>query len=299
MVCIVDSKKLKNMKKNKFIGSIPKLIDSFIEFKGENNVFICEEDVILENSKIIFNCDNSIVYLSSNKHNYKININVYNNNVCFFGINNYFNDVVNVILSESKNVVVGNGCLFSIGNWLRVADPHLIYNADTMRRINFSKSIYIGDHVWVGQNVMLLKGTKIGSGSILAAGAVVSGKKVNSNCVVGGNPVKIIKEDIFWDGECVHSWTKEKTKKSIDYTSDKYIYYYNKEYLLQFEDIEKRLCSFTDINEKVEYIKNNLVGNDKNRFYIGKRFVFKKRYVKKGLKKLYSLLRKKFVVNVK
>ena len=60
MVCIVDSKKLKSMKKNKFIGSVPKLIDSFIEFKGENNVFICEEDVILENSKIIFESDLSI-----------------------------------------------------------------------------------------------------------------------------------------------------------------------------------------------------------------------------------------------
>ena len=88
----------------------------------------------------------------------------------------YFNDVVNVILSESKNVVVGNGCLFSIGNWLRVADPHLIYNADTMKRINFSKSIYIGDHVWIGQNSLVLKGTQIGSGSIVAAGSLTTKK---------------------------------------------------------------------------------------------------------------------------
>lgn len=285
---IDKGKDLLKLKENKFYGEVPELINSYIEFKGKNNIVFCEENVTLENSRIAFNCNDSIVYLSKNMHNYKVNISVNNKNICFFGKDNYFNEVVTVVLSEEKNVIVGNNCLFSIDVWFRVADPHLIYSADTMKRINYSKSIYIGDRVWLGQSVLLLKGTKIGSGSIIAAGAVLSNKKVISNSTWGGNPARLIKEDIFWDGSCVHAWDKEKTKSMITYNSDKFIYNYSKNNTVNFENIESSLNAIESVEERLDYIKNNLVGKSKNRFYIGKKIKFNKRFIKRIYKKIFS-----------
>ena len=71
--------------------------------------------------------------------------------------------------------------MFSVGIWLRISDPHLIYDSFTHTRINPTKSIYIGDHVWVGQDVLILKDSYVGSGSILAARTVLSSKIVPSN----------------------------------------------------------------------------------------------------------------------
>jgi len=45
---------------------------------------------------------------------------------------------------------------------------------------------------------MILKGVTIGDNSIIAAGSVVT-KDVPNNCLVAGNPAKIIKENIDWE----------------------------------------------------------------------------------------------------
>ncbi|MBA2585639.1 MAG: maltose acetyltransferase, partial [Chthoniobacterales bacterium] len=50
----------------------------------------------------------------------------------------------------------------------------------------------IGDNVWIGMNAVILKGVAIGENSVVAAGAVVT-KSVPENCVVAGNPAKIVK----------------------------------------------------------------------------------------------------------
>ena len=60
-----------------------------INFKGKNNILVCEEGVHLWHSRIDFNMDNSILYLSSNIHEYSVNISLHKNNVCFIGKNNF------------------------------------------------------------------------------------------------------------------------------------------------------------------------------------------------------------------
>jgi len=55
-----------------------------------------------------------------------------------------------------------------------------------------SKPISIGKRVWLGANAIVLPGVRIGDGAIVAAGAIVT-KDVEPNCVVGGNPAKILK----------------------------------------------------------------------------------------------------------
>ena len=126
---------------NRFIGEAPEMVNSSITISGKNNVLFCEKRVRLNNTVINFNADNAIVYLCENNNEYKLNLNVYNDNVFYSGKNNYYNGVMNVILSEQKHLFIGNDCLLSFGIWIRNADPHLIYDAQSHKRINPTKSI--------------------------------------------------------------------------------------------------------------------------------------------------------------
>lgn len=55
-----------------------------------------------------------------------------------------------------------------------------------------SKEIRIGKNCFIGCNSIILKGTVLGDGCVVGAGAVVSGI-FEDNCVIAGNPAKVIK----------------------------------------------------------------------------------------------------------
>lgn len=125
-----------------FMGEKPVLKNSVIENMGENNILFCEKNVVLVNSKIDFRGSDSLIYLSSSRCEYKLNIAIHNQQVCFWGRDNYINGIVNVILSEQKHIFIGSDNLFSLGIWMRNADPHLIYDSETKERVNSTQSIY-------------------------------------------------------------------------------------------------------------------------------------------------------------
>ena len=58
---------------NKIIGNI-EYRNAEIKFKGSNNIFICKNKLILENCKIRFTGNNSLVYID--KNNYPISLNI-------------------------------------------------------------------------------------------------------------------------------------------------------------------------------------------------------------------------------
>lgn len=58
--------------------------------------------------------------------------------------------------------------------------------------------VHIGNHVWIGARSMILKGVTIGDNAVIAAGSVVT-KDVPPNCIVGGNPARVIKENVYWE----------------------------------------------------------------------------------------------------
>lgn len=66
--------------------------------------------------------------------------------------------------------------------------------------------VVIGRNCWIGENARICKGVTIGDGSIVAANAIVT-KPVPPNCIVAGNPARIVKTDIdksprvFRDGD--------------------------------------------------------------------------------------------------
>lgn len=56
-----------------------------------------------------------------------------------------------------------------------------------------TKEIHIGKNCFIGCNSIILKGTVLGDGCVVGAGAVVTGK-FEENCVIAGNPAKLIRK---------------------------------------------------------------------------------------------------------
>lgn len=97
-------------------------------------------------------------------------------------------------------IKIGAGSLFSNNIEIHSSDYHGIYN-EKGERVNPDKSITIGSKVWIGLGCTILKGSKISDGSIVGAGSVVSGTFPEENVVIAGNPAKVIKRHVFWEGE--------------------------------------------------------------------------------------------------
>ncbi len=262
---------------NLVLGKLPKLHNTVIRFSGKNNILYCEEDVFLDSTIINFQGDNSVIYLGSNYFHYMLDVTIYNDSIFHMGKNNYINNKLTVILSEQKHCFIGDNGLFSHGVHMRNADPHLIYDCNTGRRINQSKSIFWGDHIWVGQDVIILKGSHIDSGSIIGAKSVVAGKHITHNTIWCGNPCREISTDIFWDKDCVHNWTEERTMISQEYeryikeykedcSVEYWIYNYTEEENIDYICLEKEFHKRKNSKEKCEYLINLNSDKKKNRF---------------------------------
>ena len=103
----------------------------------------------------------------------------------------------NVAIGDRTEIHVGSEC--SIGANTLISWDCCIIDRDYHKlegEENISP-IIIGENVWIGCRALILKGVTIGDGAVVAAGAVVT-KNVPANCVVAGNPAKIIKENVVW-----------------------------------------------------------------------------------------------------
>ena len=257
---------------NTIIGDYS-FIDSEIQFSGKNNILIAppsdgETKVKLLNTTIEFVSDNSVMFLSNSPRYYSIHAWLYNDVFCSIGTNNYFNQLLNLKCSDQTNIVIGDDCMFSMGIWLRTSDVHLMYDTKKHRRINYSKSILIGDHVWAGQDSKILKGTKIGSGAIIGADTLCAGKTIPSNTAWGGNPARLLRRDVFFHGKNTSAFTDEDTKKWRKYPKDSYIFEYKKHETIDFSDFEQHIQTMKSAQERAQFLLSFYSNPAKNRFYI-------------------------------
>ncbi len=56
-----------------------------------------------------------------------------------------------------------------------------------------SNPVIVEENVWIGAAAAVLKGVRIGNNSVVGFGSVVT-KDVPSNCVVAGNPARVVKK---------------------------------------------------------------------------------------------------------
>ena len=113
-----------------------------------------------------------------------------------------FNGRINLFLHEPSQMTIGTKCLFGGDVLVSTSDMHSIVDLDTGERINWAADIEIGDNVWVGAHSTILKGVRIGSGAVIGAYAVVTGD-IPENCVVAGNPARIVRRNASWRRELI------------------------------------------------------------------------------------------------
>jgi acetyltransferase-like isoleucine patch superfamily enzyme len=88
-------------------------------------------------------------------------------------------------------IKIGSSCLFS---WdVLIMDTSTHYINGQIR----NSPIVISDYVWVAAKAIILKGVAIASNSIIATGAIVT-KSIPENCLAGGNPAQIIRNNVEW-----------------------------------------------------------------------------------------------------
>lgn len=105
-----------------------------------------------------------------------------------------FSATRNLTIQACNNVVIGDDVL--IASNVFICDyNHGINELNGSYLDNELKvsSVEIKNGVWIGQGSYILPGVTIGKNSIVAAGSVVT-KSVPDNCIVAGNPAKIIKK---------------------------------------------------------------------------------------------------------
>ena len=123
-----------------------------------------------------------------------------NENVVKIGQNTRIHGTTGLACIEGTTIDIGEDCMFSSNINFRTGDSHSVLNLDG-ERINYSRNIHIGNHVWIGQNAFIGKGTAVSDNSIVGAYAVVTRVFDKSNIAIGGNPAKIIKENVDWKRE--------------------------------------------------------------------------------------------------
>ena len=80
-----------------------------------------------------------------------------------------------------------------IGEESYVASGAIIFSHDFSRSLH--KDTIIGKRCFIGANAIVMCGVTIGDEVIVGSGAIVT-KDVPSNCIVAGNPARILKEGI-------------------------------------------------------------------------------------------------------
>lgn len=105
------------------------------------------------------------------------------------GDNTYIN--FNFICEAAESIKIGKDCAISWNVSIIDSDFHKIEGSKA------SDPVVVGDHCFIGCNTTILKGVKIGNNCIVGANSVVT-KNVPDNCLVCGNPARIIKENISW-----------------------------------------------------------------------------------------------------
>ena len=110
-------------------------------------------------------------------------------------MNSYTQMVVVHKVSIGDNCAISWDCQFLDEDFHEIYYPKKVKNPKKIPRTN---DIYIGNNVWIGCGVKIYKGSYIADGSIVASNSIVKGRFEQKNCLIGGHPAKLLKEDAHW-----------------------------------------------------------------------------------------------------
>lgn len=100
-----------------------------------------------------------------------------------------------LVHASNASVVIDDDVMCDSGVVIKAVNYHSVYEEDGTRLKN--KDLYIGKHVWLDYDSTVYAGAVIGAGTVVEAGSTVY-DRIPNNCLVRGNPARIVKRDIFW-----------------------------------------------------------------------------------------------------
>lgn len=122
-----------------------------------------------------------------------------NNNKISIGAGTTFTTRCHLNAQEHDTcIAIGDDCMFSNSIIVRTSDSHPIYIGGN--RVNFAKSVTIGNHVWIAPSSTIMKGVSIGNNTIIGSHSLVT-KDIPSNTLAVGMPAKVVKENVHWTRE--------------------------------------------------------------------------------------------------
>lgn len=101
----------------------------------------------------------------------------------FQGFGNYYQ------MMKSSKITIGEGTWIAPNVGLITANHDL----NNLEEHSSAKDIMIGSNCWIGMNSMILPGVELGDKTIVGAGSVVTKSFKEGNCVIAGNPAKLVK----------------------------------------------------------------------------------------------------------
>lgn len=115
------------------------------------------------------------------------------NAVVRIGNGGYVNCNTNFIIMH--NLTIGDYCAISWNCQFLDDDFHQIeYSGKGVS----DNAIVIGNHVWIGCGVKIYKGAYIPDNCVVASDSVVKSVFKGENLLIGGNPAKVLRENITW-----------------------------------------------------------------------------------------------------
>lgn len=96
-----------------------------------------------------------------------------------------------------SDVEIGSNTLVSWDCLFMDTDFHKVYINEKI--MNENSPIKIGRNCWIGCRTTVLKGSEIPCGSVVGAGSLVCKKFDKENAMYGGNPARLLKENVRWE----------------------------------------------------------------------------------------------------
>lgn len=177
-----------------------------IKIAGSGNTVSVSSSAYLRKVRFnVFGNNNSVViddnvYL----HNTKINIGFpdcpINNCKVYIGKCTSANALYIQLGESNSEVKIGDNTMISFNVEVSCTDTHAILDYEG-NLLNAGKFIEIGSNVWICKNTVILKNTKVPDGCIVAQNSTVTKCFETQNCVLAGNPAKVVKENIKWSNK--------------------------------------------------------------------------------------------------
>ena len=101
----------------------------------------------------------------------------------FWGFGNYFQTIDGQIVIGWGTYIAPNVGIITTSHNLDNLDEHLP-----------GKDVIIGERCWIGMNCVIMPGVKLGNHTIVGAGSVVTHSFEEGECVIAGNPARLIRK---------------------------------------------------------------------------------------------------------